>query len=95
MNIDFPVFSESAFDDVYYDILSYDRRLCAVIYDVVKQVPEFARITTLTQNQRLTQELLQYAEQFRTLPYNNLRLRGITEVRTPFDEKLLEKVFGR
>jgi ectoine hydroxylase-related dioxygenase (phytanoyl-CoA dioxygenase family) len=57
LNIDFPAFSESAFDDVYYNILSCDRRLCAVIYDVVKQLPEFARITTLSQNQKLTEEL--------------------------------------
>lgn len=57
LKIDYPTFSMKTFDDVYYNILRSDRKLAGIIYDVVKQVPEFFRLTALSQNQKLAEKL--------------------------------------
>jgi len=57
LSIKIPPFSEKNFDEIYYKILSCDRRLGGVIYDMIKQLPEFVYITALPKNWLVAQQL--------------------------------------
>ena len=52
-----PPFSPSQFDAGFNELIGLDRRLGSVIYDAVKQVPPFIRITASPKHDRLFREL--------------------------------------
>jgi hypothetical protein len=57
MTIPRPPFAPEAFDAGFNELIAKDRRLGAVIYDAVKQVPSFFRLTASPKHDQLMREL--------------------------------------
>jgi ectoine hydroxylase-related dioxygenase (phytanoyl-CoA dioxygenase family) len=58
LKISIPTFTEDALHDVYLKILFSDRKLGSIIYDAVKQIPEFLSLVSASCNRQLVRELL-------------------------------------
>ena len=57
LQIDVPPYSRENFDLVYYSILIKDRGVASIIYDAIKQFPEFLRIVSCKRGALLAETL--------------------------------------
>lgn len=58
LNIDRKPFSGNNFDTRFMELLKYDRKYVAEVYDAIKQIPSFIRLLSKKENEQLVQQIL-------------------------------------